>query len=789
MFKNYFKTAWRNFWKAKVFSAINLIGLSAGLTCFTIILLYVENERSFDDYHRHADHIYRVVKDFVNSDGSKIPDATTPPALAPALQKDLSEVAAATRLSQGRRFLVQYQENRFYETNFIQIDSNFFDVFDFPFVRGNKTSVFNGSHTILLTQASAKKYFGNNDPVGKMLRINLNNGQDLMVMGVLKDVPKNSHFTFDFLIPFSAVNNTPDNNNWVRSTFYTYVLLKSRVDPVAFTEKVQPLFRKYQPDTKDLYYAQRLTDIHLKSNLKLELAVNGDLSYIKILLVIAFSLILIAGINYVNLITAQSIKRAKEVGVRKVAGASQRLLIIQFLVESVCTAFASFFISLIAVFFLLPIVNQLLDRDLTLFSGSQLLLWIELTVIVFAIGVAAGLYPALQLSSYRPVKVLKGKFIASRRGTWLRKALVVFQFSISIVLIVGFITIYRQIDFVRNKNLGFDQNNILLLPNLTAGVESRAMIDELNKIPGITNVARADGILGSFNSINGIASPKNNDHISLNFMRIDHAFLPALQIELKEGRNFFAKPGGDSASIILNEKAVEQLGLKKPLIGQPLLWDDEAGRTHPVRIVGIAKDFNFTSLHEPIKAFGFLSVENNGPVIFLKMHSRDLSSDIALIQKIWIKYYPDKPFEYSFQDEQIARLYKSDLKFRVLFSCITFLALLVACLGLFGLSIFTAEARAKEIGIRKVLGASVSSLFADLSKVFLWPVVIAMLIAFPISWWVMYDWLQKFAYHIGLTWWVFAMAAGVSVFIALLTVSFQSAKAAVANPIKSLRME
>jgi len=796
MFKNYLTIAWRNLWKTKSSSLINIIGLSTGMLCFIIILLYIKNELNFDRYHKNADHIYRIAKDFVNTDGTKIPDATTPPALAPALRNDLPEVAYATRLfpAWGRKYLIQYNDQGFYETRLIRIDSSFFDVFDFPFVKGNKTNAFSGPLSILLTQTIAKKYFGNDDPVGKTVRINVNNGQNFVVTGVLKDVPENSHFTFDFLIPFVSTRDSAINKDWGFYSFYTYVLLKPNANAAAFKNKIQPLFNKYQPESKNRYFTQSLTAIHLKSNLKWELGTNGDLSYINILATIAVFIIVIASINYINLITAQSVKRAKEVGIRKVAGASQRLLIVQFLTESVCIALLSFAVSIFAVSLLLPVVNHLLDRNLSLFSTGQSLFWIQLIAVILIVGIAAGLYPAFHLSSFQPIKVLKGKFMPSYRGAYLRKGLVVFQFLTSIVLIVSFFTIYRQVDFITQKKLGFNKDNILLLPNVRGTGERSAVppgswLQELKSIPAVVSVARGDGILGGLSSTHGISAMNEKDHISINFMRVDHAFLPTFQIELKEGRNFFSQSTADSATIILNEKAIEQLGLKKPWLGKQLAWDDEAGKTHPVTLVGIVKDFHFTSLHEPIKPFGFVSEEDNGSTFFIKLHSANLTKDMALIQKAWSRYNPDKPFEYTFQDEQIAKLYQADIKFKNLFSWVTLFTVLIAGLGLFGLSIFTSESRAKEVGIRKVLGASVHSIFVLLTRDFISLIMIAFVVATPVAWWAMNNWLQNFAYRVEISWWIFAIAGLAAIMIALITVSFQAIKSAIANPVSSLRSE
>ena len=793
MLKNYFIIAWRNFYKGGTASLINIIGLTTGMICFIIISFYVKNELGFDSYHKDASRTYRVVKDFVN-EGASVPDATTPPALSYALRTELPEVKAVTRIfpAWGRKYLIQYKDKSFFETNLLRIDSSFFNVFDFQFVHGNGAATFKSPLSIVLTETSAKKYFGNTDPIGQTVRINVNNGQDYLVTGVLKDVPQNSHFSFDFLIPFVSRIDSVINTNWNWSSFYTYTVLKENANAVSFKNKLQPLFNKYQPQSKNRYYAQSLTDIHLKSNLKWELGINNDLSYINILLTIALFVIVIAGINYVNLVTAQSVKRAKEVGVRKVTGASKDSLVIQFLTESVCNAFVSFAIAIIAVYLLSPLINRLLDRSVPIFSTEQWFTWIELTALTLFIGIAAGLYPAFYLSAFRPVKVLKGKFIATGRGARLRKGLVIFQFVISIVLIIGFFTIYRQVDFITRTNLGFDKDNILLLPNVRANGMNNpnvrgSWLDEVKAMPPVINIARADGILGGETSTNGISV--NDTHITLNFIRVDHEFLPTLKIDLKEGRNFYNHPSADSASIILNEKAVQELGLKKPYLGQRIEWDDESGKPHPVTIVGIAKDFHFTTLHEAIKPFGFIAEENNGSTFFVKLRSKNLNKDISAIQKIWLKYNPDKPFEYTFQDEQLAKQYQSDMKFKSLFSCVTILAVLIACLGLLGLSIFTTEARRKEIGVRKVLGASTGSLFSLLSKDFLLLVVIAFIIAIPVAWLTMNTWLQSYAYRISMSWWLFIMAGLAAMLIALITISFQAIKAAVANPVKSLRTE
>ena len=793
MLKNYLKISTRILLRYKLYSFLNIAGLALGMTCFTVILLFVENELSYDRFHQHPENIYRVVKDFVNEDGTKIPDATTPPALTPALQENVPEVEQVTRFfpNWGRLYLLEYDEKRFYETELIRVDSSFFKVFDFPFVAGNQEQPFHGIHSIILTESIAKKYFGEEDPLNKVIRMNLNNGTDFVVSGVVKDVPQNSHFTFDFLIPFESGRN-PDTD-WDWYGFYTYVRVKSGTDLAAFESKVSDLFKQYQPNSPNEYYIQPLTDIHLKSRLKWELSENGDIAYVKILMAIGLFVIFIAAINYVNLVTAQSAKRAKEVGIRKVTGTTRYLLMQQFLVESILTALVALVFSILLTTLFLPLTKSIFGYDFESFLSQSQYVKLILPGFALLIGILAGIYPAFYLSSFEPLKVLKGSFLSSLHGIHLRQGLVVFQFVISISLIIGSLVIMRQLDFMQQKKLGFDPEHVLLLPNVRGGVGSPvidpgAMVEELKSIPSVISMARADGILGSVNSTNGISTKNNETHIALNFIRVDYDFLPTLNIPLKEGRNFSDQFVSDKDAIILNEKAVEQLGLKKPYIGQQLAWDDEQGKTHDVNLIGIVEDFHFTSFREAIKPFGFTLEVGNGSTFFLKIHSQNLDQSMAAIEKSWAKHQPG-PFEYSFQDEHLAKLTVSEARFQQLFSWFSVLAIFITCLGLFGLVTYVAESKTKEIGIRKVLGATIHEIVMLLLKDFIRLVLIAQVIASPIAWYIMHQWLQDFAYRIHIEWWIFALAGILALLIAILTVSFQSIKASLANPVNSLRNE
>jgi len=794
MYKSYLKIGWRNILRNKGFSFINIGGLAVGMACFAIIVLYAEYELSYDRFHRNPDDIYRVVKDFINDDGSKIPDATTPPALAPALREELSEVEQATRFfpNRGRLYLLQFEEKSFYETEVIRVDNYFFDVFDFSFILGSRETALKDIHSIVLTETAAKKYFGNEDPINKVIRININNGTDFTVTGILKDVPRNSHFNFDLLIPFESRRN-PDEN-WTWNSFYTYARLVSLADPVAFESHVKDLVKKYKPNITDQYYLQPLVDIHLKSRLKWELSTNGDLLNVKIMMIIGLFVILVASTNYVNLVTSQSGKRAREIGVRKVAGASKVVLRSQFLVESVLTSLTAFALSVVLVLCVLPLLSPVLGYDLSVFLPTSYYFKLMMPCVVLLIGVLAGIFPALYMSGLQPLRVLKGAFLSSGSGVRVRQGLVVFQFVISSGLIVGTLVIIQQLDFLKQKQLGFDKENILLLPNVRGGIggpttDPAPMINELKKIPNITHIARADGVLGANNSVNGISKKNNESHISLNFIRSDYEFLPAMQIKLKEGRNFSEEFGSDSVAIILNETAVAQLGLKKPYIGQQLSWDDESGSAHFVTLIGIVEDFHFSSLRDVIKPFGFTLEVGNGSTFFLKVQPQNINETISAVEQAWGKFNPGKPFEFSFQDEQFVKFHSSEARFKYLFSLFAAMSIFITCLGIFGLIAYQAETKTKEIGVRKVLGASVNSIVLLLSRDFIIMAIIGFAISFPLAYHIMKGWLEGFAYQNEIGWKVFLISAFTLLFITLATVSFQSIKAALVNPVKSLRAE
>lgn len=793
MLINFLKVGWRNLSKHKSSTIINVIGLSTGFICFILIFLFVKDELSYDRFHKDSNQVYRIVKDFVNDDKSRIPDATTPPALADAMKKDLPEIAEVTRLfpSWGRRFVLQVGDKKMNEQGVMRVDSNFFEVFSFPFLKGNKQSAFKKTRSIILTESSAKKYFANLDPIGKSIKLDIDRGTDYEVTGVLKDLPSNSHFRFDFLIPLKF-GTTDLSTEWGWYNFYTYVRLKPGVDPGKFESKLQPLFKKYQPENTNIFYSQALASIHLDSRLKWELGSNGDRSYVHIMLAIAIFVIIIAGINYINLATARSAKRAKEVGIRKVAGAYRSLLIGQFLSESVIIVLLSFIVSVLAAALILPLFNSMMEKNLTLFSVSNISSLILLFGVAVFVGFASGLYPAFYLARFRPIQVLKSNSLNVARGAFLRKGLVTFQFVISMVMITSIIVISNQLSYIRNKKLGFDKDNILLIHNVGRLQNKEALKEELRKLPSVKSVGGADGLLGGQNWTNSVRAKDKPDESLLNFLNVDYDFLETLNVELKEGRNFLKAFGRDSVAIILSETAVKEIGLKDPVIGSQIVWGEQDTTIYYADVIGVAKDFHFSNFHEPIKPFGFvLDLERNSRVntLFVKTLPGNSDQTLNSIEKIWKGLAGGQPIEYSFQDEQISSMHKQETKFQHLFTYLTMIAIVIACLGLFGLASFTAEQRTREIGIRKVLGASVHGLVSLLSKDFLKLVGIAILIATPLAWYFMNHWLLDFVYRVSLSWWVFAVAGFMAFFIALLTVSVQAIRAATANPVKSLRTE
>ena len=793
MLKNYFKVAVRNLWKNKLLSSLNILGLSTGLASCFLMTLFITDELSFDKFNSNSDRIYRVVKDFVNEDGSRLPDATTPPAIAPAIVKEIPEVEAAVRVfsNWGTKYQLKYGDKQFYEEGVYRADSNVFNFFSFPLLKGNPSTALKEKNSIVLTETSAKKYFGDEDPMGKTIEI-AGRGNST-VTGVMKDVPHNSHFTFDILLPVKDLERPDQNldNTWGFYNFYTYIRLKPEAEISKVEAMIQQLFKKHQPDNKNIFYTQRLRDIHLDSHLKWELRPNSDRQYVYIFGLIAFFVIVIAAINYVNLVTARSSLRAKEIGIRKVVGAERRLLISQFLTESVMVALIASVLAVVFVQLLLPLFNDITQKELTLFSLESYRLLLLMILFAILTGLTAGLYPALYLSGFKPVIVLKNLKGSGKKSFTLRRALVVTQFVISTILIIGTLTVSRQLHFMQTANPGFNPEQVIVINN-AYGLPSRGNVLEqaLKKIPGVIETGASDGMIGGQNWTNNLRLKGSQNGQLVNFLNVGYDFLKVLNLEIKEGRNFSAQfPGDTLDGIILNEKAVQDLGVPSPSVGQQIVWAENDDTTYYATVVGVVKDFHFTSMRSEIKPFAFVVTPQRFDRMAVKIKSSHPDEVIIQIEQVWNQQVPGRLFDYYFLDSSIEGLYRADQNFKTVFSSFTILAIIIACLGLVGLAAFAAEQRTKEIGIRKVLGATIADVVNLLSKDFLVLVLIASVISFPIAWWTMNRWLEGFAYRISLQWWVFVLAAAIAFIIAWATVSYQAIKAALANPVGSLRSE
>ena len=802
MIKNYFKVAWRSLLKYKGFSFINIFGLATGIACSLLIFLFVKDELSYDRYHKNADRVYRVVKDFINDDGSRIPDATSPAALAPAMQREIPEVEGVTRLmpNWGGSWLVEYGNKKLSESKFWRADSNFFDVFTFSFIKGNPKTALKDVKSVVITETIAKKYFGNEDPMGKSLQISCCDGS-LSVTGVIKDVPANSHFHFDMLSSFRQLGNL--DANWGRYDYYTYARVKPGTNIPAFTKKIQETYKRNQDENYSVFYVQPLTDIHLNSNLKWELEPNGDKQYVKVFIWVGLFILLIAAINYINLSTAKSSLRTKEVGIRKVSGAVRSSLIRQFLFESLLTCLISSILAILIAQLLLPVVNAITLKQLSVI-GNPLTIGFMILASLF-VGLVAGLFPALYLSSFKPIQVLKGLKLNEGGALTLRRALVVVQFTISSVLIIGALIIAQQMRFIQNAKLGIDKEQVVVLKN--AGSMSlsdrNAYLNTIRQIPGVKKAASGSFSMGEGFSTTRLNVKGSDKEIQLNFANVGFDYMDVVGIEMKEGRGFSSAYPADTMNngipngpldqniggIVINETAAKEFGLGSPATGKQFLWGNDGDTSYYVSVIGIMKDFHFTSLKNEIKPFGFICTPRNGFNITAKLSADNIQGTLGRLEKEWKNFRAQRSFDYVFLDDTFSKLYASEARFQKLFISLVVLGILIACLGLLGLATFSAQQRVKEIGVRKVLGASVPHVVALLSKDFLKLVIIALVLAAPVAWYVMNNWLKDFAYRVDIQWWIFLVAAVIAIVIAFLTISTQAIKAAVANPVKSLRTE
>jgi putative ABC transport system permease protein len=795
MLKNLIKISIRNILKEKGYSTINILGLAIGITCSIFLLLYVLDELSYDKYHKNADNIYRVVSNIKEPDNAFTWAVAQIP-LADELRENHTQITNAVRFFGIGRTLYKYEDKSFNEEEFYLTDSTVFDMFTYEFLVGDKQTALDNPYSLVLTESMALKYFGTLNCLDKALTDPEND--QLKVTGVIKDVPRNSHFSFDALISKSSAPEY--RGSWGNFGVFTYLQFPEGYNPQEFqpsldsviSQKVNPIFERMGITIN--YELQKITDIHLYSKIQDEAEEGGDISYIYIFSIVAAFMLIIASINYMNLSTARSFKRAKEVGIRKVMGSQRGQLISQFITESLLLSLLSLIVSLGAIFLLLPYFNDLANKNISfnfLFKGEVVM---ALSGIILLVGVVGGSYPAFYLSSFNPSEVLKGRSSSKGGNSLIRKILVIFQFSISIFMLISTLVVFDQLNFLRNKDLGFNKEQVLRLE--VPSQESRTKLGVLRnrwmQLPGVVNVATASTTPGSNvgKRIFNVESDKGQMmEKGVDFYSADFDYISALGMVIIEGRDFSRDILSDTISAVLvNEAMVERMAWSEPL-GKKF---EIPGRdtVYIKQVVGVIKDYHQNSLYDEIEPLMVMYRKDNY-YTYVKMDTKDISSLTKKIESDWKQVFPDQPFEYKFLDQDFDSQYEADERRSIIFTVFSSLTIVIACLGLLGLTSFTTEQRTKEIGIRKVIGASLQSIVFLVSKEFLWLVLIATVIAFPLSYYFMRNWLQAFAYKIELNDEVFTfiMSAILALFITLLTVGFHTIKAAMANPVNALRSE
>ena len=804
MLKNLFKTAWRFLLKNKTFSFINVFGLAIGTLCCLYILVYVKDQYSYDKHHIDVSRIYRVDKKVKTPDGI-FTLANSGGFICPAMKRDFPEVEQFTRVVPFigiDKHLLRYKDHSVYETDPYYVDSTFFDVFSYHFVEGNKNSLMK-PYSVVLLKPTADKLFGHTDPVGKTITIDNTQGiTDYTVTGVVDESLGKSHLHANIFVTMNSGGNgeyTMHNDSWTNNNYIaSYIKVRPNTNISLLENKFPAFVNKYAgEELKDAgvevsMYLQSVSSIHTTPAME-NPGIGKPVSptFLAILSIIAALIQIIACINFMNLSTARASNRAKEVGVRKVIGAGKKDLVMQFLGESFLISLISVMIALPLLIIALPFLNEITQADIHLNFLRDFRIWIKLVTLVVVTGLVAGSYPAFYLSAFRVVKVIKGNFTSEISAAGIRRSLVVFQFVLSIVLISGIIIIYSQLEYIKNKDLGFDKDQRLIF-TFNTGESFKyipSFMDDLRQVAGVKEVSNSSKFLSNpalFSNVFTLPGQRQSEGKYAEFIVSDEYFLKANGIKLISGRDFRSD---DSAKVLVNETFMHNMGLT-PFKAPGTKLTDFQSRVWT--IAGVMKDFNFGSLHKKVEPFMlWMNHKQDGLWANLTIHTatRDYKELLAKIAEVWHKDIPGVPFEYSFLDEQVQKQYETDISMSRIIDAFTIIAICISCLGLFGLAAFSAEQRNKEIGIRKVLGASVSGIVQLMSKDFLKLVLLAFLIATPIAWWAMNKWLQGFAFRIQVSWWMFAMAGFATVLIALLTVSSQAVKAAIMNPVKSLRSE
>ncbi len=807
MIKNYLKIAFRSLLKNKTYSFINITGLAIGTLCCLYIILYVQDQYSYDKHHKNAGNIYRITST-LTLPGDKHNNSTCSPPIAPAMKRDFAEVLQFTRVVSAigdKQHLLRYKEKSFYETNAFFVDSTYFDIFSYHFTNGNAVNVLAEPYTVVLLKSTADKLFGNEEPVGKLIEINNSNGKhDYKVTGVVDESLGKSHLQANMFITMNSGGlgeYVRQNNSWAGNNFTdSYVKLNPNADAAALEKKLPAFLNKYgQQQMKQMgmekqLHLQPVRSIHTTTGFEIEISKTVSPSFLNILLLIAVMIQVIACINFMNLSTARASKRAKEVGVRKVIGAGRKDLIRQFISESLVLSLIGVLIALPLLLLAMPYLNQVTKADIHWSMFADYRIWLLLTGTVIATGLVAGSYPAFYLSAFQAIKVIKGNFTNNISAAGIRRSLVVFQFVLSVVLIAGIIVIYSQLNYIEHKDLGFDKNQKLVFSFYTNDTKDKmqSFASDLRGLAEVKTVSKANNYLSQFvPRDHGVYLAGGNMAIATDAQNIttDEYFLKANGIKLVSGRDFHLY---DSGKVLINETLAKRLGItpeKAP--GTRLYTKYDPDPETFVEVAGVMKDFNYNSLHSEVKPFMLVYGPDDYSLsnLIVAAESKNYKSLLAKIEVLWHKDFLSLPFEYAFLDDEVQKQYETEITLSNIINSFTGIAIFISCLGLFGLAAFSAEQRIKEIGVRKVLGASVFSLITLLSKDFLKLVLIAIVIATPLAWWAMSKWLQEFSYRITISWWMFALAGFIAVLIALFTVSFQAIRAAVANPVKSLRTE
>jgi putative ABC transport system permease protein len=788
MFKNHLKTAWRNLLKNKFYSSINIAGLTAGLAVGILILLWVQDELSFDRFHKKANTIYKLENQVGTGASVQIWSNTVAP-IALMGKQELPQIKEAARCTFGNYYAsMLYKEKRMDIDRSMFADPSFFTLFDFPVIKGNAANPFPDDNSIVLTETIAKKYFGEEDPIGKVIVADHNT--NFTVTGITKDAPKNSTIQYDIVMPMQLfgklqfmdkAGKITMNSDFRQFSFNTYFVLQPGTNLTNLATKLRDIHLRNKPDDTDIkYLLMPITNAHLyRSD-----GTGAGIETVRMFTWIALVILIIACINYVNLSTARSMLRAKEVSMRKIVGAAKWQLFMQFIVETALLFVLSAVLAMGVIHLLLPFFNQLSGKELLL-NLADYNLWLLLLTTITGSLIISSIYPALLLSSFEPLKVLKGKMNARISDALFRKALVVTQFACSVALIIGTFIISNQLQYIRSRQLGFDKTHVLSFFMRGAGEHYDAIKSTLLKQPGVLDVTRSTD-----NPVDLSSQTGSNDWdgkpvgatMMMHPMGIRPDFIPFFKMQLVAGNNFMGTPE-DSAHFILNETAVQEAGIKDPIGKRFKLWETNG------TITGVVKDFHFASMKKKIEPAIFFSHTAKNAILYIKTTGKEAPKAIAAAEKIWKQYNADLPFQYSFLDDTFDRLYTTETRTGTIFNIFAAIAILICCLGLLGLAAYTAQVRTREIGIRKVLGASISGIISLLAKDFITLVLISIVIAVPVAWYAMNKWLQDFAYKTNINWTVFALAGGIAILIAAITISFQSIKAALMNPVKTLRSE